>query len=179
MVLINLMEKSINHFMFFSLSDLIQIILSVVGFGLAYFEIRKTKNAVNAASDATKDTLNSISIDFTIEDLENITSSFREIQISLRGKRYEAAIIRLQAVSNKLVKLKCRKSFSTEQRQSQIQSFVVWINRLQKKLEQAILDDSEIKDIPNINLKLSEFMNSIAGWGEETRFETRSNKNDS
>jgi hypothetical protein len=166
-----------NSFFSFSFFDLFQIFLSIVGFGLAIYEIKRIKNSVEASKIATDKAFASMSDRSTIADIATIQSGVREIQIALRGERYEAALLRCQAVMENLIQLRSREGFSNNEKQSEIQGMVVNLLKLQKQLEQVM--NGEIKcSISTINDKLNILFTSLTSWGEELKFSRGSISND-
>ena len=74
-----------KSFFYFSLSDILQILLSLVGFILAILELRRIKSSFEASNLATEKTFGAMSDRLTIEDIAGIKSGLREIQVALRG----------------------------------------------------------------------------------------------
>jgi hypothetical protein len=158
----------------FSTADWVQIILTFIGFAIAWYEIIRTKNSVEASRKATEQTLKVLPSYQTISDLASISSAFREIQIGLRGNRFEAASIRLQSIRSQLIRLISRGTFKDNDHKIEIQNTVVYLSKLQSTLEKKISDTNAPINISGINTKLSEFINAFSGLEEEQKYTYRS-----
>src|SRR5687768_11687616 len=110
-------------------------ILTLLGFLIAIIEIRRTKRAVLASKEATNRTIQLLSDRSTISDLATIIIVLRETQTALRGNRYEAAVLRLQDLREKLHELRHREGFTSDDRLTEIQSMVFSLSKLQDTLE--------------------------------------------
>jgi hypothetical protein len=166
-----------NNFLLFTLSDIIQIILGLIGFFIAIFEIRKTKSAIDAYKEATTNTINSISTISDIEDIAKLASELREIASYIRGNRYEAALFHSQSIKVKLCELRGR-NHNNENFQTDIQTMLTYLTRLDQNLETEIVSRTFSINIPNVNSKLSQFSLILTERGEVLKYSERV-KNDS
>jgi hypothetical protein len=152
-------------------------ILTLLGLGFAIYEIRRTKSAVIAAKKATEKTVQLLSDRSTISDIATIINGLRETQTALRGNRYEAALLRLQDLREKLAELRNREGFTSEERLTEIQSMVFSLSKLQDGLENSLSTASPDKvSVPKSNRLLSDYGVQISGWREEMHYVDRSNQ---
>lgn len=153
--------------------------LTLIGFGFAIYEIRKTKSAVNASKEATQQTIQLLSDRSTISDIATIINGLRETQTALRGNQYESALLRIQDLRERLHALRNRDGFKNEERLSQIQGMIFSLKRTQDALEQYIhTNNAEKFSVVKNNNQLSEFAAQIAGWHEEMYYLNRSSKDE-
>jgi hypothetical protein len=152
-------------------------VLTVLGFIIAIIEIRRTRSAAIASKKATEKTVQLLSDRSTISDLATIIIVLRETQTALRGNRYEAALLRLQDLREKLYELRNREGFTSEERLTEIQSIVFSLSKLQDGLENSLSTSGPNKlSIPRSNKLLSEYGVQISGWREEMHYIDRSNQ---
>jgi hypothetical protein len=152
-------------------------ILTLLGFVFAIYEIRRTKSAVIASKQATEKTIQLLSDRSTISDIAMIITGLRETQTALRGNRYEAALLRLQDLREKLHELRHREGFRSAERLLEIQTIVFSLKKLQDGLETSLSTSSTNKvSVPRSNSLLAEFAAQISGWREEMHYMDRSNQ---
>jgi DNA-binding transcriptional MerR regulator len=157
--------------------DYIDLILTLLGFGFAIIEIRRTKSAVIASKEASEKTAQLLSDRSTISDIATIINGLRETQTALRGNRYEAALLRLQDLREKLHELRHREGFTSDDRLTEIQSMVFSLSKLQDTLEHSLSTSDPSKvSVPRSNRLLSECGVQISGWREEMHYIDRSNQ---
>jgi hypothetical protein len=159
-----------------NLLGLLDLLIGLVGFTFAIIELRKTRNALEASQEATRQTLQNMSDRFTISDISLILGSLREIQVALRGNRLEAALIRTQETRKYLQQLKSRRGFTSNERRVGIQGTVLHLAKLQDRMEKKLAEPNANFSIPNANLKLSALIDLLSEWAEEIRF-TQRNQN--
>lgn len=153
----------------------LELILTLIGFVLTIVEIRRTKSAVVATKKATENTIQLLSDRSTISDVTSIRDSFREIQTSLRGKRFEAALIRIQELREKLYELRSREGFKSDERLQQIQEIVFGLKKMQDSIEAHISEPNKFTiPVPRYNSKLADFASQLSSWREEVHYMQRS-----
>ena len=156
-----------NHML---LIALLELLIGVVGFGLTIYELRKTKSAVEASKQATRQTLRGMSERLTISDVALIQASLREIQVALRGNRWESALIRIQETRATLHQLKEREGFTGDARRTEMQEMIVRLRKLQDRLERKLGDPGASLSVKAANSLLSDFIDHLSEWGEQIRF---------
>ncbi len=155
-----------------------EMILTVIGFLITLIELRRTKNAVNASKKATEHTMQLLSDRSTISDIAVILVSLRETQTALRGGRYEAAVIRLQDVRDKLFGLRNRDGFKNDDRLQQIQEMIFALKKAQDSIEIYLSQPDKGKiQIARHNNQLAEFTSLLSGWNNEMQYTQRSTEN--
>lgn len=156
----------------------IEMILTIIGFLITLIELRRTKNAVEASKRATERTMQLLSDRSTISDIAIILVSLRETQTALRGGRYEAAVIRLQDVRDKLFGLRNREGFKNDDRLQQIQEMIFALKKAQDSIEVYLSQPDKGKiQIARHNNQLAEFTSLLSGWNDEMQYAQRSTEN--
>lgn len=156
--------------------DHLELIITAIAFGFTIYEIRRTKNSVEASRAATEQTIQLMSERSTIADITLIQGSLREVQVALRGMRYEAGLIRLQTIREKLNELRDRKGFTSEGRRTEIQDMVLNLTKLENRLERKLANPNLGLSVPNANNLLGNFMNELSQWNDVIRFQERSSE---
>lgn len=156
--------------------DWIALILTVLGFGFSIYEIKKTKSSVDASKEAAAKTLQALINKHTISEIASLSSGLREVQIALRGKRYEAASLRIQAIRNGLHQLRGRNGFSSTKKQTEIQEIIASLSKLQDGLEKKIENPEFSLSVPSANNKISEYISQFSEWGDQFQFSPEEEK---
>jgi hypothetical protein len=152
-------------------------ILTLLGFGFAIYEIRRTKSAVIASKEATEKTIQLLSDRSSVSDIATIINGLRETQTAFRGYRYETALLRLQDLRERLYALRNREGFKNEERLIEIQGMVFTLKRMQDSLEMHISTSNTDKiSVHKNNSRLAEYATLISGWREEMHYLDRSIK---
>jgi len=155
-------------------SDVISIILSLIGFGLIWHQARRARSAAEASQLATSRALGLMSHRLTIADLSSISSSMGEVQTALRGGRVETALLRTQDIREQLVRLRGRPGFNTRARLTEIQTIVVDLAKLQSGLERSLFEDTLVINVSKANDLIADQISQLGEWGEHVRFASRS-----
>jgi hypothetical protein len=153
---------------------IIDLAIGVVGFWFTFLGLQRTKNALDASRHATRQTLEIMSDRLTMSDISAVQGNIREIQVALRGSRYESALIRAQATRIRLHQLRSRPGFSDDDRRAQILQMTVHLTKLEDRLERVLADPSLSFSVPSANRLLAGFVVDLAVWSEEVRFAERS-----
>ncbi len=122
-------------FLYFSLSDCIQILLGLIGFFIIFIQLLKTKSASNAAKRATDETYKKIIDRLNTESIQKINFGLNDLFNSIRMGSYEWALFRVQDLREEIIRYKDRE-----------RNFSIQTNR---NIEIAI------RDLSKINLSLS------------------------
>jgi len=154
----------------------ISIILSLLGFLVVWLQLRKTRSAAEAAEDAARSALETIAEADTIADLATIRAGMGKVQVALRGRRFEAALIEAQSIRERLSQVRTRQEFNNEKSQTEMQLMVGYLKKLQDKLEKDLQNGSTTMDVQKPNSMLGDFQGSLAKWIEEMRFRRRERK---
>ena len=156
-----------NHIL---LIGLLEVLIGIVGFGLTIYGLRKTRSSVEASKQATRQTLQAMSDRLTIADIALIRTSMREIQVALRGNRWESALIRIQETRATLHQLKEREGFTGDVRRTEMQEMIVRLRKLQDRLERKLGNPDASLSVMAANSLLSDFIDRLSEWGEQMRF---------
>ena len=153
----------------------IELILTILGFLLTLIELRRTKSAVEATKNATEGTIQLLTERTTISDIAVILISMRETQTALRGNRFEAALIRIQDLREKLFALRSRDGFKSDDRLQNIQEMVFALKKMQDSIESYLSAPEKYKiHVPRYNNQLAEFTGLLSSWREEVHNTKRS-----
>jgi len=108
----------------------------------------------------------------TLSDIAAVQSGFHELQVALRGKRYEAVLIRSQHLREILARVRTRGGFATEKRQLRVQRMVTDLRKLQDVMEIIILKPEAADDFSPAaaNKSLGNAAAELGSWIEELRY---------
>jgi len=154
-------------------SNGVSIILSIVGFAIVWLQLRKTAGAAEAAARASKAAIEAIGHADTISDVSAVQAGLREVQVALRGKRYEAALLRAQVLRESLARLRSRKGFEGDERQGRIQKVITDLRILQDKMERVLEDSSGEFSAAVANKTLADAATEMSSFIEELRFQLK------
>src|SRR4030095_1119126 len=87
-------------------SNGIGILLSLVGFGITWYQMWKTRNAAEAAQVASNRAVQAMSDNDTIADLAMIKSELAHLQIAIREKHYEVVLLQAQPLRERFHQLR-------------------------------------------------------------------------
>jgi uncharacterized protein YoxC len=151
--------------------EVINFLLAVIGFVFLGIEVAKTKNAAQAARDASNRTIKRVSTRTTVSDIYGIAEILRSISGNLRTANYYPALFRCDEIRHNLSKLKMRDHFNSPQRKQELQTIIAGVRKLQDRLERinSSGDDREF-DLPNTNSQLTDYSNKLIELAEEIRF---------
>lgn len=151
-------------------SNGLSILLSLIGFAIVWLQLRKTRDAAEAAKHATDKALRAISDTDTISDLATIRERVKKLQEALRGSRYEISLHETQSLRENLHQLRNRRGFEANERKIQIQGMVTFLRKLQDHLERNLEDSTHQVPVPSFNANLSDYATTISEWMEQMRF---------
>jgi hypothetical protein len=152
----------------------LSIFVTILGFGVTWWQLVRTQRAAAAALDASKAALAAVGRADTLSDVAAVQSGLHEIQVALRGKRYEAALIRSQHLREVMARVRTRDGFEGEARQLRVQKMVTDLRRLQDAMETVIASPDEAANFSaaKVHKALSNAAAELGGWIEELRFTT-------
>jgi len=158
----------------FTGSDAIQILLSVIGFLIAYIQLNKSKKSIDAAKDASKKTLDKIQNNFSLVESTEIASDIKSLKEHLNSEKFDIAHYLTTVIPIKLKKLSQRKEYINDDRKFEIEKMILYIS----KLEEILLDHEKKQksfELTKVNIRLSEIIRDLYGWVELTKFEQGEN----
>src|SRR5687768_15516300 len=109
----------------------IGIVLSLIGFAITWIQLARTKKAAVAAHEAAVDAKDAVARVDTVADIASAQAGIKEVQVALRGRRFETALLRSQSLREILFRLRKREGFEGEERQAVIQKMVTDLRSLQ------------------------------------------------
>jgi hypothetical protein len=151
-------------------SNVISILLSLIGFGILWYQTWKTRTSADAAKTASAEAVQAISDNDTIADLSLLRAEMAHLQVTIRGKHYEIGLSQTQALPERFHQLRTRRGFTTEMRHTEIQEIVTFLKKLQDRLEKQCANPSTLITTSGINGRLSDIGVKTAEWIEEIRF---------
>jgi hypothetical protein len=151
-------------------SNGLSIVLSLVGFAILIVQVTLTKRAASAAKEAALSAVSGVEGIETVSDLAQISMGFSKVQVALRGSRWEAALIEVQVIRERLQKLRKRGGFSDEEKSAEIQKMVLFLKKTQDSLERHIATSEEKPVVPKLNSGIADHSSTVAQWAEAVRF---------
>jgi hypothetical protein len=160
-------------------SNGIGVILSLVGFGILWYQTWQTRTSAEASRVASAQAVQTISDNDTIADLSLIRAELGHLQVSLRDKHYEVALLQTQALRERFHQIRTRRGFTTDARHTEIQEIVTFLKKLQDRLERQCSEpESTSIVIATVNGRVSDIGVKTAEWIEEIRFTLGGSRND-
>jgi hypothetical protein len=158
----------------------LSVVLSLVGFAITWLQLARTRNAAISAQEASDAALRAVGRTDTISDLAALQAGYREVQVALRGKRYETALLRAQILRDSLARVRTREPLATSDRQLRIQKMVTDLRKLQDSMEHLLESDGSTDFSAAVaNKSLSDATAEVNSWMEELRFTTEGHIDDS
>jgi F0F1-type ATP synthase assembly protein I len=151
-------------------SNVVGILLSLLGFGVTWVQLIRTRNAAEAAERAATAAAEAIGRVDTVADIASAIAGLKEVQLALRGARFETALLRAQTLRESLHRLRTRTGFSADQRQARIQKMVTDLRKLQDTMERLLADPSLPFTAAATNKILADAAAELSTWSEELRF---------
>lgn len=150
----------------------ISVVLSTLGFGVTWWQLARTRKVAAAARDAAKLALDSVGRADTLSDIATVQSGFHEVQVALRGGRYETALLRSQHLREILAKVRTRNGFEDEKRQIRMQKIVTDLRKLQDVMEGILAEPEkgESFSATAANKILGNAAAELATWIEQLRY---------
>jgi len=151
----------------------IGILLSLLGFGITWIQLARTRSAAQAAERAASVTADAIGRRDTIADIASVIAGLKEVQLALRGNRFETALLRAQTLRESLHRLRTRVGIGIEERQVRIQKMVTDLRKLQDAMERLLADTTLPFTAAATNKVLSDAAAELSAWSEELRFDSK------
>lgn len=146
--------------------------LSTLGFGVTWWQLARTRRAAVAARDASKAAVESVGRADTLSDIASVQSGLHELQVALRGARYETALLRSQHLREILARVRTRKGFESDKRQLRVQKMVTDLRKLQDVMEGIMAKPANADGFSAAaaNKILGNAAAELGAWIEELRF---------
>ena len=118
-------------------------VASLIGIAFAYWQIYKTRQAAEAAKDASLQTQKIISRNLLISDVSNCMKHIEEIRLYVRGANYELALIRVNDLNSNLIQIQKVSESSTQTRQIDFAKIHREIKKIRINLRNTVERNSE------------------------------------
>ncbi len=148
----------------------IGILLSLLGFGIMWIQLVRTRSAAEAAERSASAAAEAIGRVDTVADIAGAIAGLKEIQLALRGARFETALLRAQTLRESLHRLRTRTGFAPDDRQARIQKMVTDLRKLQDTMERLLADPNLPFTAAATNKLLGDAAAELSTWSEELRF---------
>src|SRR5688572_25452908 len=142
----------------------IDVLLSLIGFGFTWWQLLRTRRSAEAARTAATHAVAAVAHFDTVADIASAQAGLREIQVALRGQRYETALLRAQTIRELLHRLRSRPGFEDEARQVSIQSMVMSLRKLQDAMEQRLAEPEKAFSARVTNKGLADSAVELGSW---------------
>ncbi|MDD5421976.1 MAG: hypothetical protein PHT32_00935 [Candidatus Omnitrophica bacterium] len=142
-------------------------LISLAGFSITIWQLLKVKKVATVAKDAAIDAKKHIKSNVTLSDLTLCKKFAEEIKMSLRSKKYEAALLRtgdLLSYLNQLHPI-------MDDKEVRLKDSIAQLAILQESLEHKIRDEEYRVDVILANKKLSEIVDRVDTWIGKTKYE--------
>ncbi len=152
-----------TNFLFFSLSDLIQILIGLVGFCLTLVQVSKIKNSHAAAESASAATYKKIVQKLNSESIAKINFGLQDLFNSIRNGSYEWSLLRLQSVVQDISEFQKREDFIPKESLEIIRNNIDILTKIQITLSTALCQNKRPKT-PEILRQIGEVIQSSHSW---------------
>lgn len=150
--------------------DLVQVLLSIIGFYIAYRQLRKTRDSIEVAKDATNKTRNAIQERFSIIDSTEIANGLKLLKENINSKNIDKALWRLDDILIRIIQLSKRPEYvDTEEKKTRVTNMIEYFRNLGSLLR----ENNNTPENLNTNViigKLTGIMIEIYGWTESSKF---------
>ncbi len=138
--------------------DLLSFILTLVGLGIAFVQVKKARTAAEAASEAAKATQEALSKSLTIGDLMKAIALLEKVKIHHRADKWEVAIEWYQPIRAALADARAKYPGLQQEQIRQINSGIAQIGIMGNEVEQSLRSGR----LPPANVSgIAERLNSI------------------
>lgn len=148
------------------------VLIALVGFGITIRNVVRSRKSADRAETAATNALKSIRHIDTVQNLSRAISTIEEIQRLNRAKEWKVLLDRHLSFRSVLVEIKgAAHSLAGAQRAS-IQAGITHSKRISNKIEVALSENSDPKNIPLMNKVLSEQAEKLQATLVEIRAKT-------
>ena len=135
--------------------------VSVIGFVVAIYQIRRSRDAASAARDAALEARAALRRDLTIADLARGRARIQELKEFHRSGQWQRALDRYPDVGELLMLIRNRHENLTDDQQRVIQDGVMQIRAMERSAENALNTDTT-PDTVGYNEMLSEVQAALS-----------------
>ncbi len=121
-----------------NLLGLLSFVLTLVGLGIAFVQVKKARTAAEAASEAAKATQEALSKSLTIGDLKNAIALLEKVKSYHRADKWEVAIEWYQPIRAALADARARYPGLAQEQTRQINAGIAHIREMGNVVEQAL-----------------------------------------
>lgn len=139
---------------------------SLIGIAFTIWQIIKTRQAAEAAKDASLKTQKTISRNLLISDVSNCMKHIEETRLYMRGENYELALVRVSDLTSNLIQIQKVLEGSTQPHQINFTKIHREIKKIRIDLRNIIEGKAEKVERMRINAQLdfvSDNLNKLIG----------------
>lgn len=136
-------------------------VLSLIGVGIAIWQIRLVKTAADSAKDASNQTQKTISKNLLLSDVKTCIKNLDEIQSFVRFQRYESAQLRTVDLVSYLYQIQQRTKGSEQTLEIEYEEMLSQLAIVREEFERKVNKPSARIDNVRINTQLSEISDDL------------------
>lgn len=136
-------------------------ILSLIGVGIAVWQIWKTRRIAEAAKDASEQTQKAISKNFLIYDVKTCLKNLDEIQSFVRIEKFESAQIRTIDLISSLYQIEQRIEGTEQKFPFEFEEMFSQLVIIREEFERKVIKNSARIDSVRINTQLSKVSDDL------------------
>jgi hypothetical protein len=138
-------------------------VLSLIGVAIAIWQIRKTLRVAEAAQRAAEETQRAITRSVLLTDLSTCTTALEELKALIRGKRVEAALLRVTDLNTQLTQLQSLHGASPSEPLDFAQ-ILTQLSILRELLERKLNEEKVVVNPVQVNTVLSSISDQLNSW---------------
>lgn len=145
--------------------------ISLCGFAVAIWQIRKTRKAAEAATDAAKEIQGILAKNVMLADTTKIIGEIREVKAFILNERYDAALVKMQEFQSNLVELRHLSGESASLSGQSFQAIFSNLSVINDTLEEKVIEPESRFDIQKTNKILSGVILVLQDWLGSGKYE--------
>lgn len=145
-------------------------VLSAVGVYIALRQIRRTREAADAARLAIEATRLEISSNVLLADVTTCTRVVEEIKTLMRSRKYESALLRVTDLNALIIQLQSLSTAIGEKPDQRSREALTSLSVLRDLLEQKLDNDDIAVETAKVNAELSQIADRLGHWIGRKKF---------
>jgi hypothetical protein len=151
----------VSEFDLGNVENIVELIVTIAGFALTWWQIHKTKSASLQAKEAAESVRTQILQLNTIQDINAASKAFEDIRRLHRLKAWEALPDRYTSLKQQLISIKGRTPHLSDGQKTQIQGAIQQVSNIERIIEVAI-SGTEEPEVHRVNDVISRQIDRLA-----------------
>jgi negative regulator of replication initiation len=134
-----------------SVSSILGVIISLAGFGLTLYNVRRSRTAANDARRAASEARDNIKRYTTVSDLSEAVRAMKEIKQLHRSEEWVLLPDRYDNLRELLISIKTNNRYLSSEEAKSIQGMIASIADIERRLDEARQKKTAPYQIPEVN----------------------------